>query len=534
VSWKTGNLVKILLLALMIFSTCARRKSLKEPQLQTEKFELPHIPFTWSPKETTIRVGLGEYSEVYIMLEDSFYIYEGNTLKYKGTRSPLRVTIKRAKPANFYYYVSYGEYETLSEALERGREIAGNGIKIKIREIGMTFKTKKGTYSTISYLVYQGPFESQNEALSKSSSQRKTIFKEVKTAPSGTLVLLFGEKSYEVDNIIRIVSKSPIKLMNFQRKNIYYGGTDRKPFLASGIVEVRPSNSGKIYVINELPIEEYVEGVLKGEVPVSFPKEALKAQAVAARTNAISTIKKKLSLFSEPFDATADVLTQNFDGFNNDPYLKSIVNETRGEVITYKNKVISVFYHSSCGGALASSEEIFGKKLPYYTARRDMYRKDSSLFLYTDASVRKFIDNITSANCDEGNRYYRWERAISASELSLNIGKKFGKHLGRILDIKVTKRGPSGRAQVIFIEGENSSTFIEGDFEIRRALDTNMLPSSLFYVDKVGEIFVIRGAGFGHGVGMCQYGAAGLAKNGKSYKEILTFYYYGTQIEKIY
>ncbi|MDI6851841.1 MAG: SpoIID/LytB domain-containing protein, partial [bacterium] len=222
------------------------------------------------------------------------------------------------------------------------------------------------------------------------------------------------------------------------------------------------------------------------------------------------------------------------EGFNNNPYLKSIVNETRGEVITYNNKVITVFYHSSCGGALASSEEIFGKKLPYYIARRDMYQKDTPLSLYTDTDVRNFIDRGISANCDKGNRYFRWERAISSTELSLNIKKKFGKHLGRILNIKVTKRGPSGRAQVIFIEGENNSTFIEGDFDIRRALDTNMLPSSLFYVDNIGEVFVIRGAGFGHGVGMCQYGAAELARNGKSYKEILTFYYYGAKVEKIY
>jgi len=534
VSWRRNNLIKILLSILIIFSTCAKRKAVREKPEEFEKFELPQIPFTWPTKELTIRVGLGEYNEVYLMLEDSFYVYEGNILKYKGTKSPLQVTITKSKPASFYYYVSYGDYETLSEALEKGREIAGNGIKVNVKEIGMTFKTKKGTYSTISYLVYQGPFDSQDEALRKSSPLRKTIFKELKTPPSGTLILRFGDKSYEAHDIIKIVSKAPMKIMNFQRKNLYYGGSDRKPFLAGGILEVRPSNSGKINVINELPVEDYVEGVLKGEVPLSFPKEALKAQAVAARTNAISTMKKKLTLFSEPFDATADIFTQNYEGFNNNPYLKSIVYETRGEVITYQNKLISVFYHSSCGGALASSEEIFGKKLPYYKARRDIYNKDNPLYLYSDADVRNFIDYPTSANCNEGNRYFRWERTISSTELSLNIRNKFGKSLGRILDVKVTKRGPSGRAQVVFIEGENGSTFIEGDFDIRRALDTNMLPSSLFYVDKVGDIFVIRGAGFGHGVGMCQYGAARLASSGKSYKEILTFYFSGAQVEKIY
>ncbi len=497
---------------------------------------MPQVPYTWQPKEVTIRVGLGQYTNLIIILEDTFYIYEGNKLRFQGTKSPLIIDILNGTPADFYYFVSYGDYENISEALARAREISNYGITVKIREIGKKFKTKNGEFSTISYLVYQGPFDSESEALKKSANIRKTIFKEVKKAPRGTFKLKFNSASYETSDVIRIVSKTPIKLMNFRKKDHYYGGTAQKPFIVTGILEIRPSNEGNIVAINELSLETYIEGVLKGEVPKSFPGEALKAQAIAARTNAISTLRKKLSIFHEPYDVTSDIFTQNFEGFNDDPYLKSIVEATRGEILTYKGKVITVFYFSSCGGSLASSEEIFGKNLEYYNARKDDYRKPENLYLYSEIELRKFIDtNSGNFNCEYGgNRYFRWERVISGYELSQNLKNKFGKDLGEIKEIRVTKRGPSGRAQVLYIEGTKGSTFIEGDFDIRRALDKNMLPSSLFYVDNVGTQFYLRGAGFGHGVGMCQYGAAGLASRGKTYKEILKFYYPETKIEKIY
>lgn len=533
---KKDEILLVITISFFYFVSCARRGTIEKTPLKPEEFRLPHVPYTWVKKEISIRVGLGEFNELVLMLEDTFYIYEGNTLKYQGIKSPLIVNIHRTKPAQYYYYVSYGDFETMSQALSKAREVSNGGAKVKIKEIGKVFKTNAGQVSTISYLVYQGPFESQSEAIKNSNSLRKTIYREVKIPPHGVFKLKFSDKTYESNDILRIVSRAPIKIINFRKKDHYTGGTAQRPFLVTGILEIRPSNEGKILVVNELSLETYVEGVLKGEVPISFPQEALKAQAVAARTNALSTLGKKLSIYHEPYDVTADIFTQNFEGFNDNAFLKNIVNATRGEVLTYNGKPISIFYFSSCGGSLASSQEIFGKELAYYKARKDDYRRPENLYLYEEAEVRRFINsNPIASSCDYGgNKYYRWERAISSYELSQNIKNKFGKNLGEILNVKVTKRGPSGRAKVIFIEGTKSSTFVEGDLEIRKALDKNLLPSSLFYIENFGSQFVIRGAGFGHGVGMCQYGAAGLASKGKTYKEILLFYYPGTKIEKIY
>ncbi|MEO0198333.1 MAG: SpoIID/LytB domain-containing protein [candidate division WOR-3 bacterium] len=534
---KKDNALFLLVIFLFPFASCTRRVIPTEKvPVKPEEFRLPHVPYTWVKKEISVRVGLGEFDELVLMLEDTFYIYEGNTLKYQGTKSPLIVSIYKTKPAQFYYYVSYGDFETMSQALAKARDVSNGGAKVKVKEIGKVFKTNSGQLSTISYLVYQGPFESQSEAIKNSNSLRKTIFKEIKSPPHGVFKLKFSDKSYESTDIIRIVSKAPMKIINFRKKDHYTGGTAQRPFLVTGILEIRPSNEGKILAINELSLETYVEGVLKGEVPLSFPQEALKAQSVAARTNALSSLGKKLSIYHEPYDVTADIFTQNFEGFNDNAYLKSIVDATRGEVLTYNGKAIQVFYFSSCGGSLASSHEIFGKELDYYRARKDDFRRPENLYLYDDSQVRRFIDsNPISSSCEHGgNKYYRWERVISSYELSQNIKNKLGKDLGEIIDVKVTKRGPSGRAQVIFIEGGKSSTFVEGDLEIRKALDKNLLPSSLFYIENFGSQFVIRGAGFGHGVGMCQYGAAGLASKGKTYREILQFYYPGTKIEKIY
>ncbi len=529
------NSLLFLLVAGLSLLNCMKRQAVAPKPEKPEEFHLPPLPFTWSPKEISIRVGLGEFDELYLFLEDTFFIYEGDNLKFQGTQSPLKVTIIRSKPAQYNYYVSYGDFESMSEALDKAREVSDFGRKARVMEIGKTFRTKKGDISSTSYLVYQGPYPSQSEALSNSTTLRKTIFKEVKVKPSGTLKLSFGDKTFETNSILRIVSKSPMKVMNFQKKDHYSGGKSQKPFNTSGILEVRPSNNGKLLLVNELPLETYIEGVLKGEVPLSFPQEALKAQAVAARTNALSSLNKKLSIYSEPYDVTADIFTQNFEGFNDSPYLKSIVEATKGEILTYDGKIITIFYFSSCGGALASSQEIFGKNLPYYTSRTDNPGRSVYNSLFSESSVRNFIDNPAQASCgNSGNRYFRWERTTNAYQLSEIVRKKLGKDIGLVRNLKITKRGPSGRAQVLYIEGERGSVFVEGDFEIRRVLDANMLPSSLIYINSAGDSFIIRGAGFGHGVGMCQFGAAGMATKGKNYKEILNFYYPGTKIEKIY
>jgi len=529
-----GRNTKHLWLITLFLVSCAKRPSTHLPPLKPETFTLPQVPYTWPAGEISIRVGLGEYTEIFLLLEDSFYIYLGNTLKFQGTKSPLRVTIQKTRPATFNFYVSYGDYETLKDALEKAQELSQKGITVKIREIGRNFKGKKEKLSTVSYLLYQGPFKSQEEALRLSSPERKAVFKEVKNPPYGVIKLSFSDATYESEDVVRIVSKLPIKISNFRKKDHYTGGNGSRPFLATGIIEIRPSNEGKLLLINELGLETYVEGVLKGEVPASFPREALKAQSVAARTNALATLSKKLSIYHEPYDVTADIFTQNFEGFNNDPYIKSIVESTKGEVLVYQGKIIPIFYHSSCGGALASSKEIFGKDLDFYQAREDA-NPGSNLFLYSESDVRRFIDNPRKAHCDyQGNRYYRWERTLSPWELSQIIKTKYGKDLGEIVNVRVTKRGPSGRAQVLYIEGTRESMFVEGDFEIRKVLDRNLLPSSLFYIDNLGSQFLIRGAGFGHGVGMCQFGSASMASRGKDYREILKFYYPGTKIEKIY
>ena len=533
-NWK-GIRVLVIFVSGIFFYGCAKRETIQREIEKPEEFKLPTPPVVWPSKEISIRVGLGEFKELYLYLDDSFYIYEGSNLKFQGTNTALKVNIYNAVPAQFYYYTSYGDFETMSEALEKARELADLGISVKVKEIGRTFKTKKGTISSVSYLVYQGPYLSQSEALKKSLPYRKVVFKELKNKPHGKFKLTFGERSYNSEGILRIVSKSPMKVLNFEKKDHYSGGSGQRSFLTTGILEIRPSNSGKLQLVNELPLETYLEGVLKGEVPSTFYKEALKAQVVAARTNALSALGKKLSINSEPYDVTADIFTQNFEGFNDDSYFAEVVKATKGEVLTYEGKLITVFYFSSCGGSLASSEEIFGKDLPYYSARRDNFTKPEHIALYTDSEVKNFIENPPPASCNySGNRYYRWERTISAMQLSLNIKRKFGKDVGNVRNVKITKRGPSGRSEVLFIEGENGSFFVEGDFEIRRALDVNMLPSSLIYIVNSKDMFIIRGAGFGHGVGMCQFGSSGLAQKGKNYKEILNFYYPGTEIEKIY
>ncbi|MEI6790130.1 MAG: SpoIID/LytB domain-containing protein [Myxococcaceae bacterium] len=260
------------------------------------------------------------------------------------------------------------------------------------------------------------------------------------------------------------------------------------------IIEVK-LNSDKLTLIHILPMESYITGVISSELPMSWPLEVLKAQAVAARTYAIWQMYKKEHLESS-------VMDQVYFGVQREHKLaRQAVEETAAQVLTYEAKPAHTYFHACCGGHTASSEEVFGSKEPYLAGVSCPYCHNAPI--------------------------YKWTYGLSRKELDQKLGVK-------VSNLESTGETASGRVKSFKFKSKPALTDMKsGDF--RKTLGYNVFRSTLITKESLGsskaEFF---GRGHGHGVGMCQWGALEMAKKGKTFEEILTFYYPGTEIRKFY
>lgn len=257
-------------------------------------------------------------------------------------------------------------------------------------------------------------------------------------------------------------------------------------------------------IIEVVPFEEYVAGVLAGEMPVSFHIEALKAQAVAAR----SYVMKKMEYNKDnDYDVVDTIMNQVY---LSDDYLRSVWNEsydekinkiktavieTKGEYISYNGDVAEAFFFSTSVGATENSGEIFSQQLPYLVSVKSTW--------------------------DEISPLYSTDRTISLTDFYNSINIPYSDTL-EVENIDTTSTGRVNKIKI------NGYTFTSG--QMINNLD---LRSSFFIIRQDGSNVIITTKGYGHGVGMSQYGAEGMAQNGYKYDEILKYYYTGVEIEKI-
>ncbi len=274
-------------------------------------------------------------------------------------------------------------------------------------------------------------------------------------------------------------------------------------------------------VINEVKMEDYLKSVVPLEIGSPFLSnfEALKAQAVCARSYAL---RKYLERKNNFFHLYGDIRDQVYGGRDAEREITDLaVKLTKGEVVLYRNEIALTLFHSTCGGRTAYFDEAFpGKEfIPYLkSVRCNFHGKDLC----------------------KNSPYYRWERRFSVREfkelLSKNISDMVSINIRPqdIIDFRISERGPSGRVKEIRVKTRKGTFDFKG-YEIRKLLKKGRnLPSNYFSFKKRGKNVIIIGRGFGHGVGLCQYGALALAKKGVNYERILKFYYSGTKIKKIY
>lgn len=293
-----------------------------------------------------------------------------------------------------------------------------------------------------------------------------------------------------------------------------------------GDIEVLVKKSS-LTLINHLSVEEYLYGVLSAEIPHRSHPEALRAQAVAART---LVFRNRGRHRRDGFDFCADVHCQVYQGLlaETAPTSKA-VDTTRGQILTYNNRAVETFYHSNCGGCLAN--DVFGSQ-EYLANKLDS--KSGSLPRSSE-EIEEWFVNPPDTFCSKSlGAKYRWQRIYDREDFFIAFGFK----LEELKDFVPQERGECFHYKQVEVITAKGIEKLKGDLTIRNYFDR--LRSSAFKLELksspqgILEMLILWGAGFGHGTGLCQEGVIAMAKEGYSYQEILEHYYPNTELEKVY
>ena len=269
-----------------------------------------------------------------------------------------------------------------------------------------------------------------------------------------------------------------------------------------GTIEIVRDKSS-LLLINELNLEDYLVGLINQEISSRWPMEAVKAQAVVARTYALYQKKNRKY---PTYDLESTVTSQVYSGIESEDELaRQAVKETEGQAAYYNGEMIQALYHSSCGGNTEAALEVWGKEIPY-------------------------LKSIKDPHCTEAPNYF-WQYKIDLNGLRDRL-RRFNSGIGKIESVSILKRSSSGRVTRISIRHSKGSFVIEGK-DFREALGFENLRSTDFTLKIKGDSVSLAGSGGGHGVGMCQWGAKGMAEEGKSYIDILKWYYPGVTIKRM-
>ncbi len=309
---------------------------------------------------------------------------------------------------------------------------------------------------------------------------------------------------------------------------------------------VRRAFRGKFYLfcrqesfdlINILKINEYLYSVLPSEMPYYWPQQALKAQAVVARTLAW---RRVVYNENKPYDLDSNTSSQVYSGISAEKKnTVSAVDQTKGEVILYNNQPIEALYHSNSSGY--TQADIFSSESGYLKPVLDGPPLKEYPFPLSPYRLYKWFWSSPDVFCNPENENFsafRWSRIFSARQIQDFLNSYFSENVGKIKNIRILKRSISGHIQKIKISSAAGEFVLKNQAQIRKAFGG--LRSSAFVLDIVRDKnkkplwFILKGGGFGHGVGLSQYGAKGMAEQGYNYKDIIKHYYRGVEIRKVY
>lgn len=303
------------------------------------------------------------------------------------------------------------------------------------------------------------------------------------------------------DGIIIGGIRCPAEKVSIEAKQLFGLSINGRMF--RDIIELVRRPKGGLLVINSINLEDYIKGILYHEASHYWPAEILKAQAIVCRTYAVYQAEQKSG---KAFDVTNDVLSQVYGGLTSERYRTNrAVDETKGQVLKYQGKVLPAYFHASCGGKTEDVARLWNGPLAP-------------------------LKGVTCNYC-RNSPHYAWHAVLSIPEIEEKFADA-GFKIKKIKDITANGRDESGRVIDMTITAAHEIKTVSAK-DFRQCIGPNIIRSAKFDVKVIDNDVIFEGTGWGHGVGMCQWGGYFLAKEGKGFGDILSFYYPGAEISSL-
>jgi SpoIID/LytB domain protein len=510
-----------------------------------------------------VRVGVvADSTHVRVLAYSGFDIVSsaGRSVFTCAGQNVLRFSAAGGQPGAFFYYVVVSEFEKRKKPearrlLTQLRDVLKVGMEIlEVSDRLILPRDRAGLGDRL--LVAVGPFDDLkladqwNQYLSQ--TYRSYLVKDTSKRASGE-ILLYDHKDgllARMKDSLTIRLKDEKQLISaeaLQSAAAGWSSAKRTSPRYRGTIEIRLNDQARLTAINTLLLEEYVKGIVPSEIGGESPYESLKAQAIAARSEAYHKLGLEHHI-NDLYDFCGKVHCQNYLGVEEQtPASVRAVDETRGQVLVYQNQVIDAVYCHSCGGVSADSADVWRSlNFPFFQAVYDRRFWRSLANLSSEQSADAWLSSRPDVFCnsdqrgfpDYAKKYFRWTRRMSGAALQRAVNET--QNVGQVLDLQVIERTESGRVRVLRVVGSKTSIPFTGSEKICALF--NDLPSSFFILrvdhdtaePHAVKSATIQGGGFGHGVGMCQMGAYMMAKRGYLSLDILSHYYPKTTIRKIY
>ena len=461
----------------------------------------------------------------------------------------LRARLRAAHPAVLSFQPLLGQFEARDRAgLERARATwEGRGVRTRVRPSGGIYGIAgqvidnrrnlllaAGTWTEASATAFAA------DALAR-FGERPDVNAEVVARPVGDVEVVGPDGAVLAvgDSVVALepAAGEDFSLARVERDPAQPGrGTEERAY--RGRLLLTLDAAGKLAAVSALPLEELLRGLVPSEMPAGSPAEALKAQAVTARSNVLAQIGTRH--LADPWALCSDVHCQAYRGEAAQAApTDAAVRATAGEALFERadRRLVDGVYSAMCGGHGEDNDAVWEVAPdPSLRGRPDLPPGLAAAWsggLSSEVRLRSFLEDAPQAWCARapGARpdRYRWERRFAQAELDALLASL---GVGAIRALSVAERGASGRARTLRVEGDRGVTAVRGELRIRRLLGN--LPSAMFLVGRDGGAWVLKGGGWGHGAGMCQWGAIGRAAAGQDYRQILRAYFSGAEVARIY
>ncbi|MFC1725051.1 SpoIID/LytB domain-containing protein [candidate division KSB1 bacterium] len=502
------------------------RPSLKRTSVSGEPLISVKLPFNTKSLTVSDRSG--------------FWVKDSNTSAFFDEKE-LNVFLSVQSLPVYEYILIFGKYRSYENAVEYRNRISKKNGDLKIEKTGeFDFSASGGIRSLTFYTITSESFRDLKSMTDFRIKNNLTgeLRRKISTSGRGRIIITSGSRTVEFSNPVFIYPRNRNDVFSVKDKSSENGSQNY-----SGFIRLDISETGDFSIINQLDLENYVQGVVANEMNPEWHTESLKAQAVLSRTLAYKKILR--TTHKAGFDISDSELTQVFSGnaeINSN--VIDAVSATTGLVILHNDALADILFSACCGGVMSAASDYWSGSNPVINENTSDNYSKSPEDLSDETGFRKWMNKRGGHFCSSEKiekkadiswekSLYRWETLISALEIQNNITQYFSNNTGRIIDVLISERYRSGNIKKVRIVGTFDNIDITDPIIIRRVFRAK---SAKFYVEKTGNNiqFKLIGAGSGHGAGICQLGALGMALDGFNYDEIIKHYLKNVSIIRAY